>query len=107
MDLKKILIIYGDEGSRNYLKMVLRNDDYSKKLTASGKKGLTKAGVEKKLGIQNWMTMPNMGDNFTAANNLHEPVFSKSSTVSGALVMEQTSRQIIEMCKRAYAFEGR
>jgi len=47
------------------------------------------------------MMMPFMGDNFTVANNRHESVFIKSPTDSSALVMEQLSRQIIEMSLRA------
>ena len=68
---------------------------------AVGLQGLTKDEIEKKLGIQVRVTMPYMGDNFTAANNRHEPLFLRQSTNSAALVMEQISRQIIEMSKNA------
>jgi hypothetical protein len=53
------------------------------------------------------MTMPTMVDNFTVANNRHEPVLLKFPTDSATLVVEQTPRQLDEMCMRAGAFKGR
>jgi pilus assembly protein CpaE len=67
---------------------------------AVGLQGLTKTEVEKKLGFQVRITIPNMGDNFTVANNRHEPILLKFPTDSSVLVIEQTSRQIVEMSKR-------
>jgi hypothetical protein len=51
--------------------------------------------------------MPTMVDNFTVANNRHEPVLLKFPTDSATLVVEQTPRQLDEMCMRAGAFKGR
>lgn len=67
---------------------------------AIGYQGLTKPEVENMLGLQVRMSVPNMGDNLTVANNLHEPVLVKSTMESAALVLEQASRQIIEMCRK-------
>jgi pilus assembly protein CpaE len=66
---------------------------------AVGLEGLTKSEVEDKLGFQIRLTVPYMGGNFTVANNRHEPVISKFPSDSAALVIEQISKQMVELSK--------
>ena len=72
---------------------------------AVGLQGLTKAEVENMLDFQVRMTIPYMGDNFTNANNRHEPVLIRFPTDSSALVLEDISRQIIELCKAVHELD--
>lgn len=101
MELKKTLIIDGDETSRNYLSLMLWSEAFSIDLAASAKKvdqtWKDRPEVEKMLGFQVRMTMPDMDDNFTVANNRQKPVLLKSTTEFADLVMEQISGQIVEM----------
>jgi hypothetical protein len=66
---------------------------------AVGLEGLTKAELEKKLGLSIGVTMPYMGDNFTVANNRHEPLASRFREDSAALLLKQAGIQMLEMDK--------
>ncbi len=66
---------------------------------AVGLEGLTKAELEKKLGLSIGVTMPYMGDNFTVANNRHEPLASRFRDDLAALLLKQAGIQMFEMDK--------
>jgi len=67
---------------------------------AVGLEGLTKAELEKKVGLPIRATMPYMGDNFTVANNRHEPVSARFPEDSVALLLKQIASEIIEVGKK-------
>ena len=67
---------------------------------AVGLEGLTKAELEKKIGLPIHVTMPFMGDNFTVANNRHEPVIARFPDDSVAMLLKQIAREITEVGKQ-------
>ena len=67
---------------------------------AVGLEGLTKAELEKMIGLPISVTMPYMGDNFTVANNRHEPVAARFQNDSVAILLKQTASQMVEEDKR-------
>ncbi len=66
---------------------------------AVGLEGLTRTELEKMLGLSLAVTMPYMGDNFTVANNRHEPLASRFHNDSTTLLLKQVATQLIEMDK--------
>lgn len=66
---------------------------------AVGLEGLTRTELEKMLGLSLAVTMPYMGDNFTVANNRHEPLASRFHNDSTTLLLKQVATQLIEMGK--------
>jgi len=66
---------------------------------AVGLEGLTKVELEKMLGFSIGVTMPYMGDNFTVANNRHEPVASRFDDDSVTLLLKHVALQMVEMDK--------
>ncbi len=66
---------------------------------AVGLEGLTKAEVEKKIGLPVRMTMPYMGDNFTVANNRNEPIISRFPNNSAALLLKDIGMQMADIQK--------
>ncbi len=67
---------------------------------AVGLEGLTKNEAEQMLGLQIRMTMPYLGGNFTLANNRHEPLVSKFANDSAAIMLNQATEQIANLCKQ-------
>jgi CheY-like chemotaxis protein len=66
---------------------------------AVGLEGLMKAELEKMLGLPIEVTMPYMGDNFTVANNRHEPIAGRFRGDSVSLLLEQVASQMVERNK--------
>lgn len=66
---------------------------------AVGLEGLTKSEIEKMLGLAVSVTMPYTSDNFTVANNRHEPMTSRFPNNSFSLLLKQAARQMLEMDK--------
>lgn len=66
---------------------------------AVGLEGLTKAELEKKIGLPICLNMPYLGDNFTVANNRHEPLASRLQDDSVTMLLKQAARQIVETDK--------
>jgi MinD-like ATPase involved in chromosome partitioning or flagellar assembly len=64
---------------------------------AVGLEGLTKAELEKMLGIPVRVTMPYVGDNFTVANNRHEPIAARFQNDSASLLLRQIAVQVSEL----------
>jgi MinD-like ATPase involved in chromosome partitioning or flagellar assembly len=66
---------------------------------AVGLEGLTKMELEKMLGISIRVTIPYMGDNFTVANNRHEPVSTRFENSSISLTLKQAAGEMINTDK--------
>jgi len=66
---------------------------------AVGLEGLTRPELEKRIGLPIGVTMPYMGDNFTVANNRHEPLATKLQNDSTILLLKQAVSKMIEMDK--------
>jgi pilus assembly protein CpaE len=66
---------------------------------AVGLEGLTKQELEKRIGMPIPITMPNMGDNITVANNRHEPLATRLQNDSSVLLLRQAANQMIEVDK--------
>ena len=66
---------------------------------AVGLEGLTKAEVEKQIGLPIRMTLSYMGDNFTVANNRHEPIMTRFPNNSAALSLKEIGLQMAEIQK--------
>ncbi len=64
---------------------------------AVGLEGLTKADLEKKVGLPVRVTMPYMGDKFTVANNRNEPLIARSPNDLASLLLKQIAQQMMEM----------
>jgi MinD-like ATPase involved in chromosome partitioning or flagellar assembly/CheY-like chemotaxis protein len=67
---------------------------------AVGLEGMTKAELEKKVGLLIRVTMPYMGDNFTVANNRHEAVSARFPDDSVAVLLRQIASELIEVGKK-------
>jgi hypothetical protein len=83
----------------NYLKVqgVEAQRMYAIQNRAVGLEGMTKAELEKMIGIPIRVTMPYIGDNLTAANNRHEPLSARFQNDSAALLMKQAAAEILEV----------
>ena len=68
---------------------------------AVGLEGLTRPELEKRIGLPIGVTMPYMGDNFTVANNRHEPLAIRLQNDSTILLLKQAVSQMIEMDKHS------
>ena len=68
---------------------------------AIGLEGLTRPELAKRIGLPIGITMPYMGDNFTVANNRHEPLATKLQNDSTILLLKQAVSQMIEMDKQS------
>ncbi len=66
---------------------------------AVGLEGLTKAELEKLIGLPIGLTMPYMGDNFTVANNRHEPLATRFQNDSVTLLLKQAANMMVEIDK--------
>jgi pilus assembly protein CpaE len=66
---------------------------------AVGLEGLTKSELERVIGLPVRITMPYMGDNFTVANNRHEPVAGRFPNDSVSMLLKQAAKQMAEMGK--------
>jgi pilus assembly protein CpaE len=64
---------------------------------AVGLEGLTRPELEKKIGLPIGITMPYMGDNFTVANNRHEPLATRLQNDSSILLLRQAANQMVEV----------
>jgi pilus assembly protein CpaE len=69
---------------------------------AVGLEGLTRPELEKRIGLPIGITMPYMGDNFTVANNRHEPLATRLQNDSTILMLKQAVNQMIEMDKPSH-----
>ncbi len=63
---------------------------------AVGLEGLTKAELEKMIGLPVRLTMPYMGDNLTVANNRHEPITTRFPNDSASMLLKQLASQMFE-----------
>ncbi len=68
---------------------------------AVGLEGLTKPELEKRIGLPIRATMPYMGDNFTVANNRHEPLATRLQNDLTILLLKQAANEMIEMDKHS------
>ena len=68
---------------------------------AVGLEGLTRLELEKRIGLPIGVTMPYMGDNFTVANNRHEPLATRLQNDSSILLLRQAARQMAEVDKHS------
>jgi pilus assembly protein CpaE len=68
---------------------------------AVGLEGLTKPELEKRIGMAIGVTMPYMGDNFTVANNRHQPLATRLQNDSTMLLLRQAANQMIETDKHS------
>jgi MinD-like ATPase involved in chromosome partitioning or flagellar assembly len=69
---------------------------------AVGLEGLGKSDAERIIGMQIQATVPYMGGNFTLANNQHLPVLQKMPNDTAAMMLDQVSRQILEMARKVH-----
>jgi pilus assembly protein CpaE len=95
--LTKILLDYlrtKNVGS-NYVYAILNR--------AVGLEGLSKAEADKLLGIEIRTTMPYLGSNFSLANNLHQPLLVKFPNDTAAIVIKESSQQMVELAKKRRA----
>jgi Flp pilus assembly CpaE family ATPase len=69
---------------------------------ASGLEGLGKSDAERIIGIQIQATVPYMGGSFTLANNQHLPVLQKMPNDTAAMMLDQVSRQILEIARKVH-----
>jgi pilus assembly protein CpaE len=70
---------------------------------AVGLEGLGKSDAERIIGMQIQATVPYMGGNFTLANNQHLPVLQKMPNDTAAMMLDQVSRQILEMARKPHS----
>jgi len=64
---------------------------------AVGPEGLTRAEMEKTIGLPIRVTMPYTGESFTVANNRHEPFVTRFPNDSATLLLQQCAGEIAEM----------
>jgi pilus assembly protein CpaE len=64
---------------------------------AVGLEGLTKAELEKMIGLPVRLTIPYMGDNLTVANNRHEPITARFPNDSVSMLLKQIAKQLLEV----------
>jgi pilus assembly protein CpaE len=70
---------------------------------AVGLEGLGKSDAERIIGMQVQATVPYMAGNFTLANNQHLPVLQKMPNDTAAMMLDQISRQILEIASKAHS----
>ena len=68
---------------------------------AVGLEGLTRPELEKRIGMPIRVNMPYMGDNFTVANNRHEPIATRLQNDSTILLLKQAANEMVEMDKHS------
>ena len=66
---------------------------------AVGLEGLTRVELEKRIGLPIGVTMPYMGDNFTVANNRHQPLATGLQNDSAIILLRQAANQMVELEK--------
>ena len=81
-------------------KGVLASSIYAILNRAVGLEGLTKTEAEKVIGIEIKTAMPYLGSDFSLANNLHQPIASKFPQATASIVLEEASRQMVNMARR-------
>jgi pilus assembly protein CpaE len=69
---------------------------------AVGLEGLGKSDAERIIGMQVQATVPYMGGNFTLANNQHLPVLQKMPNDTAAMMLDQVSRQILDLARKVH-----
>jgi hypothetical protein len=62
-----------------------------------GLEGLSKSDAEKIVGLPIQATIPYLGANFSLANNQHLPILRKMPHDTAVLMIDQVSRQILEI----------
>jgi CheY-like chemotaxis protein/MinD-like ATPase involved in chromosome partitioning or flagellar assembly len=67
---------------------------------AVGLEGLTRAEAEKIIGIEIKTAMPYLGGNFALANNLHQPLTTKFPNDTAAIILRDTSQQMVFLARR-------
>ncbi len=65
-----------------------------------GLEGLTRSEAEKLIGLPIQVTVPYMGDNFTVANNRHEPFISKFPNDTASMTLQQIASQVVELAEK-------
>jgi pilus assembly protein CpaE len=70
---------------------------------AVGLEGLTKAEIEKMVGIPIKTSIPYLGGNFSIANNRHQPFSVKFPADTASIVLKDTAQQMIELARRLRA----
>ena len=70
---------------------------------AVGLEGLGKSDVERMVGMQIQHTVPYMSGNFTLANNQHLPVLQKMPNDTAAMMLNQISRQVLELAYKVHS----
>ena len=70
---------------------------------AVGLEGLTKAEIEKELGIPIKTSIPYLGGNFSMANNQHLPYSVKFPRDTASIVLKDTAQQMIDAARRVRA----
>jgi len=68
-----------------------------------GLEGMSKSEAENLLGLQIRATVPYMMGNFTLANQQHQPVLQRFPNDTAALMVNQISREIIELARQGRA----
>jgi pilus assembly protein CpaE len=68
---------------------------------AVGLEGLTRPELEKRIGMPIRVNMPYMGDNFTVANNRHEPLATRLQNDTTILLLKQAANEMVEMDKHS------
>jgi CheY-like chemotaxis protein len=62
-----------------------------------GLEGLTRTEVEKMVGLPIRVTIPNLGDNLTVANNRHEPFTYRFPSDSASMTFKRVAAQLLEL----------
>ena len=62
-----------------------------------------KSDAERIIGMQIQATVPYMGGNLTLANNQHLPVLQKMPNDTAAMMLDQISRQILEIARKVHS----
>ncbi len=70
---------------------------------AVGLEGMGKSDAERIIGMQIQATVPYMGGNLTLANNQHLPVLQKMPNDTAAMMLDQISRQILEIARKVHS----
>jgi pilus assembly protein CpaE len=70
---------------------------------AIGVEGLTKIEAEKIVGLDIKTALPNLGGNFSLANNQHIPYSLKFPTDTASIILKDTARQMVEQAQRLRA----
>lgn len=70
---------------------------------AVGLEGLTKTEAEGIIGIPIKTMMPNMGSNFTLANNLNQPITTKYPRDTASIVLKESAENMVKLARRQRA----